>query len=109
MPNPIVVTISHQLGRGAAKRRLDDGIAEICRQLAPFTEMAHDRVTDLLAERGVFSHRLSKHRMAAGSVGNRDPAAHYSPIKTGDSPFAPYRGPLISYLKRLGLSIASPA
>jgi hypothetical protein len=33
---PIVVTISHELGRDEAKRRLDDGLDQIRRLLAPF-------------------------------------------------------------------------
>ncbi len=36
MPDPIVVTISHQLGREEAKRRLDQGLGYIRGQLAAF-------------------------------------------------------------------------
>jgi hypothetical protein len=35
-PNPIVITISHQLGRDEAKRRLDEGLGRIRGQLAHF-------------------------------------------------------------------------
>jgi hypothetical protein len=33
---PLVITISHRLGRDEAKRRLDDGLSHIRRQLAAF-------------------------------------------------------------------------
>jgi Putative polyhydroxyalkanoic acid system protein (PHA_gran_rgn) len=33
---PTVITISHQLGRDNAKRRIDDGLGQIRRTLAPF-------------------------------------------------------------------------
>src|SRR5262249_60595904 len=33
---PIVVTISHRLGRDEVKRRLDDGLSQILRRLTPF-------------------------------------------------------------------------
>jgi Putative polyhydroxyalkanoic acid system protein (PHA_gran_rgn) len=36
VPSPIVVTISHQLGREEAKRRLDHGLTYIRSQLAAF-------------------------------------------------------------------------
>lgn len=36
MPEPIVVTISHRLGRDEAKRRLDGGLGRIRGQLAAF-------------------------------------------------------------------------
>ena len=36
MTQPLVVTISHELGRAAAKRRIADGIASIRSQLAIF-------------------------------------------------------------------------
>lgn len=35
-PQPIVVTISHQLNRDEAKQRLDRELGEVRRQLAPF-------------------------------------------------------------------------
>ena len=41
MPDhPLVVTISHQLGRDEAKRRLDGGLGYIRGQLAAFTSSA---------------------------------------------------------------------
>lgn len=36
MPEPIVVTISHALGREEAKRRLDNGLGYIREQLSAF-------------------------------------------------------------------------
>jgi hypothetical protein len=36
-PKPVVVTISHELGRDEARRRLDDGLNQIRRLVAPFT------------------------------------------------------------------------
>jgi hypothetical protein len=36
MPEPLVVTISHRLGRAEAKRRLDAGLDHIRAQVAPF-------------------------------------------------------------------------
>jgi Putative polyhydroxyalkanoic acid system protein (PHA_gran_rgn) len=36
MPEPVVVTISHQLGRDEAKRRLDDSLGHIRAQLTAF-------------------------------------------------------------------------
>jgi Putative polyhydroxyalkanoic acid system protein (PHA_gran_rgn) len=36
LPDPIIVTISHRLGRDSAKRRLDDGFGHIHAQLAGF-------------------------------------------------------------------------
>lgn len=36
MPDPIIVTISHRLGRDGAKRRLDDGLGHIRAQLTSF-------------------------------------------------------------------------
>jgi len=36
VPEPIVVSISHKLGRDAAKQRLDDALSRIRGQLAPF-------------------------------------------------------------------------
>jgi hypothetical protein len=34
--DPIIVTVSHRLGRDGAKQRLDDGLSHIRGQLAPF-------------------------------------------------------------------------
>ena len=36
MLEPLVITISHRLGRDEAKRRLDDGLSQIHRQLTAF-------------------------------------------------------------------------
>jgi hypothetical protein len=36
VPTPLVVTISHQLGRDEAKRRLDRGLDHVRAHLAPF-------------------------------------------------------------------------
>jgi len=36
MLEPIVVTISHRLGRDGARRRIEDGLTQIRGQLAPF-------------------------------------------------------------------------
>ncbi len=36
MPEPIIITISHQLGRDEAQRRLNEGVGYIRTQLAPF-------------------------------------------------------------------------
>ena len=36
MPDPIIVTISHRLGRDLAKRRLDDGLDRIRARLVGF-------------------------------------------------------------------------
>ena len=42
-PEPVVVTISHRLGRDEAKRRLDDGLSQVLRQLAPFVGAIEQR------------------------------------------------------------------
>lgn len=36
MPEPLVVTISHTLGRAEAKRRLDAGLGHIRREVMPY-------------------------------------------------------------------------
>ena len=36
MPEPIIVTISHSLGRDEVRRRLDEGLGYVRSQLAPF-------------------------------------------------------------------------
>ena len=46
MTQPLVVTISHELGRAAAKRRIADGIASIRSQLAVFAAGIEERWTD---------------------------------------------------------------
>jgi Putative polyhydroxyalkanoic acid system protein (PHA_gran_rgn) len=38
MQEPLVVTISHRLGRAEAKRRLDAGLDHIRREAAPFVQ-----------------------------------------------------------------------
>ena len=43
MPKPLVVTISHSLGRQGAKRRIEDGIGSIRSQLAAFAVSIEDR------------------------------------------------------------------
>ena len=49
MPDPLVVTISHQLGRDEAKRRLENGLGYIRDQLGGFVSAA---------EFGWIGHRL---------------------------------------------------
>jgi hypothetical protein len=49
MSEPIVITISHRLGRDAARRRIEDGLAHIRGQLALFVsavtyEWSEDRL-----------------------------------------------------------------
>ena len=41
MPEPIIATISHALGRDEAKRRLDNGLGYIREQLAAFVSSTH--------------------------------------------------------------------
>ena|SRR5215831_8633474 len=57
MPKPLVMTISHQLGRAEAKRRLEKGIDQIQAQLVPFTTAVDHHWTD---------DRLSFHMIALG-------------------------------------------
>ena len=45
MTQPLVVTISHELGRAAAKRRIADGTASIRAQLAAFAIGIEERWT----------------------------------------------------------------
>jgi hypothetical protein len=40
-PEPIIITISHRLGRDGAKERLDEGLNHIRGQLAPFGSAIH--------------------------------------------------------------------
>jgi hypothetical protein len=57
MPKPLVMTISHQLGKEEAKRRLQNGMGQIRTQLAPFASAVdHHWVED----------RLSFHMIALG-------------------------------------------
>jgi hypothetical protein len=46
VPEPIVVTISHRLGRDAAKRRIDEGLGHIRGALAPFATLIDYGWTD---------------------------------------------------------------
>ena len=47
---PITVTISHKLGRDGAKRRIDDSLAQIRAEVAPYVKMLdyswHDYTLD---------------------------------------------------------------
>jgi hypothetical protein len=43
MQNPLVVTISHQLGKEAAKKRLQDSLGHLREQVAPFVTSLEDR------------------------------------------------------------------
>jgi hypothetical protein len=36
MPEPLIITISHRLGRDEARRRVDDGLARVRRELTSF-------------------------------------------------------------------------
>ena len=49
MPEPIVVTISHRLGRDGARRRIEDGLTQIHAQLAPLVSaMNYEWIGDRL-------------------------------------------------------------
>ena len=57
MPKPLVMTISHDLGKEEAKRRLQNGVGQIRSQLAPMTtSLDHQWIED----------RLSFHMTALG-------------------------------------------
>ena len=57
MPKPLVMTLSHQLGKEEAKRRLQNGVGQIRAQLVPFTSaIDHHWAED----------RLSFHMIALG-------------------------------------------
>jgi hypothetical protein len=58
-PNPIVVTIYHQLGCDEARRRLDNGLSRIRRQLAPFASSTEYRWIGYRLEFGVTALRQS--------------------------------------------------
>ena len=50
MPKPLVMTISHELGKEEAKRRLQNGVGQMRAQLAPFTtSLDHQWVEDRLS------------------------------------------------------------
>jgi hypothetical protein len=57
MPKPLAMTISHQLGREEAKRRLQNGVGQIRAQLVPFTTAVDHYWTD---------DRLTFHMTALG-------------------------------------------
>jgi hypothetical protein len=57
MPKPLVMIISHELGREEAKRRLQKSVGQIRAQLAPFTTALDHQWTD---------DRLSFHMIALG-------------------------------------------
>ena len=65
MPKPLVMTISHELGREEAKRRLQNSVGQIRAQLAPFTTSLDHQWTD---------DRLTFHIIALGQrvAGNID-------------------------------------
>jgi hypothetical protein len=49
MPKPLVMTISHELGKEEAKRRLQNGVGQMRAQLAPLTSaLDHHWVEDRL-------------------------------------------------------------
>ncbi|HVG82475.1 MAG TPA: polyhydroxyalkanoic acid system family protein [Methylomirabilota bacterium] len=57
MPKPLVMTISHELGKEEAKRRLQNGVGQMRAQLAPLTSsLDHQWMDD----------RLSFHMVALG-------------------------------------------
>lgn len=58
-PKPIVVTISHQLGRDEAKRRLDDGLDQIRGLLSPFASSITYRWVGYRLDFGVTALRQS--------------------------------------------------
>lgn len=62
-PKPLVITISHQLGRNEAKRRLDDGLGKIRPTLAAFTSAVDYRWTEYRLDFGVTAmlHRIVGH------------------------------------------------
>ena len=57
MPKPLVMTISHQLGRAEAKRRLENGVGQIEAQLVPFAKAVDHHWTE---------DRLTFHLIALG-------------------------------------------
>ncbi len=59
MPDPIVVTISHQLGREEAKRRLDNALGYIRGQLAAFVSSIEYGWTDYRLDFGLTAMRQS--------------------------------------------------
>jgi Putative polyhydroxyalkanoic acid system protein (PHA_gran_rgn) len=59
VPDPIVVTISHQLGREEAKRRLDNGLGYIRDQLAAFVSSTEYGWTGYRLDFGLTAMRQS--------------------------------------------------
>ena len=59
MPEPLVITISHRLGRDEAKRRLDDGLGHIRGQLAGFVNSLDYTWTDYRLDFSVTAMRQS--------------------------------------------------
>lgn len=57
VPDPIVLTISHQLGRDEAKRRLDNGLGYIRGQLAAFVSSIEYGWTDYRLDFGLTAMR----------------------------------------------------
>ena len=59
VPEPIVVTISHALGREAAKRRLDNGLGYIREHLSAFVSSVDYRWTAYRLDFGLTAMRQS--------------------------------------------------
>jgi hypothetical protein len=59
VPEPIIVTISHQLGRDEAKRRLDNGLGYIRGQLAAFVSSTEYGWTGYRLDFGLVAMRQS--------------------------------------------------
>lgn len=59
MPDPIVVTISHRLGREEAKRRFESGLGYIRGQLAAFVSSIEYSWTDYRLDFGLTAMRQS--------------------------------------------------
>jgi hypothetical protein len=58
-PEPIIITISHRLGRDEAKRRLDDGLGHIRDQLKMFVSSINYRWTGYRLDFSVMAMRQS--------------------------------------------------
>jgi hypothetical protein len=59
VPRPIVITISHELGRDEAKRRLDDGLGRIRSDLAPIANSIDYRWAGYRLEFGLTALRMA--------------------------------------------------
>jgi len=59
VPEPIIVTISHRLGRDEAKRRIDEGLEHIRGQLAMFVSSIDYRWTAYRLDFSVMAMRQS--------------------------------------------------